>query len=320
MTEIILDAFWDSVKMVPLLLAIYAGIELAEYKFGDAIIGKVKKAGSFGPLAGALAGIFPQCGFLVIASALFTQRLVTFGTLLAVYLATSDEALPIILSQPDKIGLVLPIIFTKLTIALAAGYAIDFAFRKKNKKTLAHIADYSRGADDKSHHHETALESPACCGHTASAASKKFNPKEILIHPVIHTAKIVFFIFGTTLAINFLVEQAGRETLGGFFSANDFLGPFLAAAIGLIPNCAASVTITELYLKGIIAYGTAIAGLCASAGLGILVLIKEEKNKANIAIIISLLLAISITAGFLINLWPAEACLDCNSGNAINKQ
>jgi hypothetical protein len=134
MTEIILDAFWDSVKMVPLLLAIYAGIELAEYKFGDAIIGKVKKAGSFGPLAGALAGIFPQCGFSVIASALFTQRLVTFGTLLAVYLATSDEALPIILSQPDKIGLVLPIIFTKLTIALAAGYAIDFAFRKKEQK------------------------------------------------------------------------------------------------------------------------------------------------------------------------------------------
>jgi hypothetical protein len=300
MMAIISEAFNDTAKIVPLLLAIYVGIELFEYKFGSAIIGKVKKAGAYGPLIGALAGIFPQCGFSVIATALYTQRLATIGTLLAIYLSTSDEALPILLSRPDKVAIVLPLIATKFLIALIAGYAIDLAFRKYNKKTLAHIHDYAQGADDLTHHHEAALETQACCGHSANAASKKFNPTEILLHPVLHTLKIFVFIFAITLAINFSVQRIGEAAIGGFLAANAFLGPFLAALIGLIPNCAASVAITEFYLKGLITYGTAVAGLSASAGLGILVLIKEEKDKRNVMVVIGLLFGVSVIAGLLI--------------------
>jgi len=301
--EILQDAFIDTAKMVPLLLAIYIGIEIVEYKYGGAILAKVKKAGIYGPLAGALAGIFPQCGFSVIATALYTQRLATIGTLLAVYLSTSDEALPIILSQPEKISIVLPLILTKITIALIAGYIIDFAFKKSNKKILAHAADYSLGTDDKNHHHETVFEKRACCGHSASSASKKFDLKEIFFHPLIHTFKIFLFIFAASLAINFFVDKLGDKTIADFFAANIFLGTFLAALIGLIPNCAASVVITQLYLDNLISYGAAIAGLCASGGLGILVLLKEEKNRKNTALIIGLLFSISIIAGIVIQLF-----------------
>ena len=219
MLEIISDAFWDSLNIVPLLLTIYIVVELAEYKFEDVIITNVKKAGRAGPLIGALAGIFPQCGFSVIATALYTQKLVTIGTLLAVYLATSDEALPIILSQPGKIGAVFLLVMTKLAIALPAGYVVDFAFRKRNKNVLDHIANYSSGKDDKSHHHETTLEVSACCGHRVDLV-RKFKPAEVLFHPIIHTLKIFLFIFAVTLAIDFSVDRIGSDAIENFFSIN----------------------------------------------------------------------------------------------------
>lgn len=300
MTALIADALNDTAKMAPLLLAIYVGIELFEYKFGSAIIDRVKKAGAWGPLAGALAGIFPQCGFSVIATALYTQRLVTIGTLLAVYLSTSDEALPILLSQPDKAAIVLPLIATKFAIALIAGYAVDLFFRSGNKTVLAHIKSFEQGTDDLNHHHEKALDTQACCGHNTNAASKKFSTAEILIHPLLHTLKIFLFIFAITLAMNFSIERIGGEALAGIFSVNAFLGPVFAALVGLIPNCAASVAITELFINGMITYGAAVAGLCASGGLGILILIKEEKNKKNVLAVIGLLFGISVLSGLLI--------------------
>jgi hypothetical protein len=197
--------------------------------------------------------------------------------------------------------MVLPLIATKFVIALIAGYAIDLLFfRKNNEKTLAHIHNYEQGTDDLSHHHEAALETQACCGHSANSASKKFSPAEIFIHPLLHTLKIFVFILAITLAINFSIERIGEEAIAGFLSANAVFGPVLGALIGLIPNCAASVAITELFIKGMITYGAAIAGLCASAGLGILVLIKEEKDKKNVITVISLLFCASVVAGLSI--------------------
>jgi len=303
MDAIISDAFLDTIKMLPLLLAIYVGIELFEYKFGDAIIAKVRNAGAWGPLIGAIAGIFPQCGFSVIATALFTQRLITIGSLLAVYLSTSDEAIPIILSQQTGANFILPLlIIIKLAIAIIAGYAIDFFFKKTNKKIISHAAAYNSGRDDKNHRHETALETPACCGHNTDAKSKKFNLKEIIFHPLIHTAKIFIFIFIAAAAIGILISRIGQTAIEEFFYLHNSIQPIIAAFIGLIPNCAASVAITELYLKGIINFGAAISGLCAGAGLGVLVLIREEKNKKIVLLVIALLLSISIAAGFIINL------------------
>jgi len=300
MLEIISDALADSLKMVPLLLIIYIGTELVEYRFGNRIRERVQKAGKVGPIIGALAGSFPQCGFSVVTTALYAQRLVTIGTLLAVYISTSDEAIPIILSQPDKIYIILPLILTKIFIALIAGLVIDFLFRKNNKKILVHIEAYSQGRDEKDHDHGSITDEKACCGHSTSPVSKRFNPKEILVHPIIHTIKIFFFIFVVSVLINIAIFQIGEGQLVKFLSVNYFLQPFFTALIGLIPNCAASVAITGLYLKGLITYGSVIAGLCASAGLGILILFREEKDKKNVFTVISLLFLTSVLSGLVI--------------------
>jgi hypothetical protein len=302
--DVFLDALRDTIPMIPLLLVIYIGIELVEYKFGNRIIAMVQKAGAAGPAVGAVTGSLPQCGISVVATALYTQRLVTIGTLLAVYLSTSDEAIPIILSRPDKAGLIWPLLLTKIGIALVAGYSLDLLFRKTNQNTLDHIGIYARGEDDESHHHETVMNEEACCGHSTSSSAVQFNPKEIFLHPIIHTTKIYVFIFAISLLINGTVFYMGEEAFGKLFLGQSFFQPFVAALVGLIPNCAASVAITELYLKGAITYGSLIAGLCASGGLGILVLFREEKGKKEVFKILGLLFGISIMVGLVIQYFP----------------
>jgi hypothetical protein len=300
MYDVFMDALVDTARMVPLLLVIYIGIELVEYKFGHKIIGLVQKAGTAGPAVGALAGSLPQCGISVVATALYTQRLATIGTLMAVYLSTSDEAIPIILSQPEKASLILPLVLTKICIALVAGYALDLFFRRANESTLVHIKAYARGEDDAHHDHAIVMDEEACCGHSTSSSAHKFNPREIFFHPCIHTAKIFAFIFAVSLLINATVFLMGEESFGKLFLGQTLLQPFMAALVGLIPNCAASVAITELYLKGAITYGSLIAGLCASAGLGILVLFREENEKKEMFKVLGLLFGISVLAGSII--------------------
>lgn len=300
MYEVLIDALMDTTKMVPLLLLIFIGIQLVEYKYGNKIITMVQKSGIAGPAVGAIAGSLPQCGISVVATVLYTQRLATIGTLLAVYLSTSDEAIPILLSQPDRAGLILPLLATKIFIALAAGYAIDLLFRKSNEGILIHIDAYSRGKDDRHHNHSMVIDKEACCGHSTSPSANKFNPKEIFLHPVIHTAKIFVFIFLISFLINASVLLMGEENFGKLFSGHHYFQPFVVALVGLIPSCAASVAITELYLKGVITYGSLISGLCASAGLGILVLFREEREKKEIIKVLGLLLGISILFGSVI--------------------
>lgn len=300
MIDLFFDALIDSLKTVPLLLIIYIGIEILEYRFGDKIREKVQNAGKAGPVFGAIAGVLPQCGFSVVATALFTQRLLTIGTLLAVYLSTSDEAIPIILSQPDKVHLLLPLIGIKIIIALLVGYGVDLFFKKEEQKVKAHIELVESGHDSKNHHHETILNETACCGHSTSCISKKFDIKEIFWHPVVHTFNVFIFIFLVTLFINFIVFYIGEASIAEFFTKNIFWQPFLASIIGLIPNCAASVAITELFIKNIIGLGPAVAGLLASGGLGLLVLYREEKNKKTFFKVLILLYSFSALSGLII--------------------
>ncbi|MFA4995583.1 MAG: putative manganese transporter [Patescibacteria group bacterium] len=295
MIEIFNDALIDTLKMVPLLFIIYVVIEFIEYKYSVKLKERVEKAGNAGPTIGALVGAVPQCGFSVISSALYTQRLLTIGTLLAVYLSTSDEAIPIILSEPGKAKVVLPLILTKIVLALFAGYVVDLFYRKSNKKVLNHIDKFDRHEC----HHDHTVDETACCGHELG---EKPKVKNLLIHPLIHTAKIFMFIFLVTLLINYIFFRVGDENIANFFLSQSIFQPVVAALIGLIPNCAASVAIAELYLKGAISYGSTIAGLSAGAGLGLLVLFKENKNLKNTLLILGLLLFFSIGAGILIDM------------------
>jgi hypothetical protein len=298
--DILSDALIDSAKMIPLLLIIYIGIEMVEYKYANKIREAVQKAGRAGPVIGAVTGSFPQCGISVVASALYTQRLATIGTLLAVYLATSDEAIPVILSQPEKAEIIVPLIITKIIIAIIAGYTVDSFYRKSNEETLTHIKAYAEGSDSEHHNHEMIVEEKACCGHSTSPDSTDFTTKEIILHPILHTARVFIFIFTVTFAINFVIAQIGEETFKNIFLGYGIFQPFIMAILGLIPNCASSVAITMLYLNGAVTYGSMIAGLCASGGLGLLVLFKEEKDKKEVLRILLLLFGISVLAGYTI--------------------
>jgi hypothetical protein len=300
MLKIFIETLIDTLKMMPFLLLIYIVIEIVEYKFSDKIREGVERAGKTGPFFGALAGSFPQCGFSIITTALYNQRLVTIGTLIAVYLSTSDEAIPVMIASPGSAKLIIPLIIIKIIIAIIAGYSIDLFFKQKNKETLTHIDAYAHGTDDKSHHHQSVLNEVACCDHSVSSHAQTFKIKELFLHPLKHTVKIFIFIFLTSFIVGLAFASFGEVRIADAFANFSLLQPFVAGLIGLIPNCAASVALTELYLKGVITYGSLIAGLCAGGGIGILVLFREEKNKIEVFKIIGLLFGISVLVGLII--------------------
>lgn len=298
-----LDTLSDTLRLVPFLLAVYIGIELVEYYFGGRIRQFLQKVGRAGPAFGALAGTLPQCGFSVMASAIYTQRLITIGTLIAVYLSTSDEAIPVILSRPDKAMLIIPLILTKLAVAIPAGFIIDFVFKRQNKQTLRHIQAYASGTDDSAHHHEGIIDQKACCGHHPDSGAKKFDLRQLVFHPLFHTGKILLYIFILTFAMNLALAFIGEETLHRILLSNSIFQPFIAGLVGLVPNCAASVALTQLYINGSLSFGSVIAGLCASGGLGILVLFREEKSWKERLMIVGLLYGVSVLAGIVIVLF-----------------
>ncbi len=311
MLDILIDALKDSALMIPLLLIIYIGIEFVEFKYGHKIRDRVRAAGKAGPALGAAFGCVPQCGFSVVTTALYTKRVVTLGTLIAVYLSTSDEAIPIILSQPDKAKVILPLILSKVVIALIAGYAIDFVIRKRNGigqssnetyNEIHQVSEEGHAHDEEAAHAEASddIDEKGCCGH--SCTNDKPDLKEIVLHPVIHTLKVFFYIFLVSFLINFIIYEIGEDNLKNAFLSNSIFQPVLAGLVGLIPNCSASVAVTEIFLKGGISFGSVIAGLSAGAGLGLIVLFKENKNRRQTLKIIGLLYAISVSAGILIQL------------------
>ncbi len=291
MTEVLLDALKDTVAMMPWLLGIYIALEFLENKSESFIGEKISHRMGAAPFLGALFGCMPQCGFSVIAATLYTRRCISRGTLLAVFLSTSDEAIPIILAQQDKAPLVLWLLLVKVILATAAGYAVDFFFRNKNIPAThpPHAPVIPQGG----HRH--------CDCHGHNPAAPKW--KTFFLFPLKHTLKISFFIFIVSLGIGLLVARSGEEGLERVFFAGTFLQPLFAVLVGLIPNCAASVAITEVFLKGGISFGSAIAGLSAGGGLGLLVLIKENKDRKETLLILGLLAAISLAAGILLNLF-----------------
>jgi len=270
MSDFIFEAINDTFKLIPLLIIVYILIELIEFKFGHKFKQKLQKIGRLGPIFGALLGAIPQCGFSVITTSLFISGHISIGTLISVYLSTSDEALPLLLSHPQKASFIVPLIIIKIIYAAIIGMIIDLIIPKvRNINKTKHIE-------------------AACCGHNPS--STKFDIKEIIIHPIIHTIKLILFILSISILIGYLFT---------FIHPSNILNPFSAALIGLIPNCAASVAITELFIKDAISFGTLLSGLFASAGLGILVLFKENKNKIQSLAILLLLYFLSVLGGYL---------------------
>jgi peptidoglycan biosynthesis protein MviN/MurJ (putative lipid II flippase) len=273
--------------MISFLLVVYFIVEWFERKFGGSIEHRLKKSAKAGPALGALFGCVPQCGFSVVAASFYSRGLITTGTLLAVILSTSDEAIPVLLAHPGRGGIVIKLLITKLIIGIAGGYLIDLLLRRR-KPVEADQDD----PDGKMHE-------LGCCNHQLSGKPSRW---QLLKHPLIHTAKIFVFIFAVTLGINGLIALVGQENLGRVLLRHSLFQPFLAALVGLIPNCAASVAIAEMFLRGGLSYGSAVAGLCCSGGLGLLVLLRENRDFKDTLRVIALLFFISTAAGLVIQL------------------
>ncbi len=264
----LIHSFTDSIKILPFIFIMYIIIEYIEHKNNTDLSHFLMKAKGPAPLYGSLLGAIPQCGFSVIASDLYAKRTLSLGTLVAIFISTSDEAVPILLSNPHKAYLVINVILLKIIIGTIFGFIIDLFYRKK----------LSSGCDKEHEHHHFHGNCESCEEGFFKAA-------------VIHTVKIFVFIFIASFILTIFTEILGEEKLSSFLLKNSFLQPFIAALIGLIPNCVPSVILTESYIAGMIDFGSLIAGLSSSAGVGLMILFKANKSlKENLTILLLLFL------------------------------
>ena len=276
MKEIILDTIIDSLKLIPFLLVAFLIIELLEHKLNNKTKNIITKSKKVGPIIGSLLGVIPQCGFSVMATNLYITRIITLGTLISIYLSTSDEMLIIMISEKVEISLILKILLIKIFFGIVYGLIIDKIINKKKK--------------DKETNYELCDEEHCDCNHS------------ILLSAIKHTLHITLFIFIITLIINTIFTLLGDNYLSKILLNNSILSPFITSLIGLIPNCAASVILTELYLNSSISLGALIGGLLTSSGSSLLVLIKNNKNQKENLSIILLLYALGVLSGIIIEL------------------
>lgn len=287
MLDAILDTVLDTLKMLPFLFVTYLIMEYIEQKAGDKFKNVVKSAGKVGPLWGGMLGVFPQCGFSAASSGLYVGRIVTLGTLIAIYLSTSDEMLPIFISESVSPIVIAKILATKMVIGVISGFIIDIVIRifKGHGKKNTNINSSCDALEG--HEHDNQM---CNCNHK----------RGIWLTALSHTFKTTLFIFIVSLMLNLILFFVPEETLSSILIDVPVLGEMLAGLVGLIPNCAASVVITELYLEGIINPGAMISGLLVSAGAGTLVLFRNKgRLKENISII-ALLYIIGVLWGVLI--------------------
>lgn len=278
MLHIIEHTLVESIKLFPFLFLTYLVMEYLEGKTGEVTEKVVKKAGSFGPLIGGIAGVVPQCVFSAAASNLYAARVITAGTLIAIYLSTSDEMLPILISAKIEGKIIVRILALKVIIAVAAGFLVDILWksRKGNQKVCIH----------------------EMCEHDHCHCENG------IVRPALrHSVKILGFIILVTFALNLVLHNGGEEVLEKVLVNEPVLGPVIAGVIGLIPNCASSVLLTQLYVEGAMGFGTMMAGLLVGAGIGVLVLCKVNRDRKDTAKIVGLLYAIGVSCGIFLQIF-----------------
>lgn len=283
MIDVILDTLLDTARLLPFLFLTYLLMEYLEHRSGDATGRLLGRSGRIGPLLGGLLGIVPQCGFSAAAAGLYAGRVITVGTLLSVWLATSDEMLPILISSGASVWFVLRFLLVKLICGIAAGFAVDLICRLlRREKEPLHIEDIC----EREHCH--------CGDHFALSALK-------------HTVRITLFLLLFSFALNTLIHFVGEEQIAALVLDRPVLGNLLAALVGLIPNCASSIVLTELHLSGVISVGSMLSGLLVNAGVGVLVLFRNNRPVRDSVRVVAILFAVGLLCGVLTDLTPLGA-------------
>ena len=275
MTEVFWHGILDALDLLPLLFVTYLLMEYIEHKAKSHAEDFIRRSGGLAPVVGGLVGSLPQCGFSAVAANLYSGRLISFGTLVAVFLATSDEMIPVLISGKISALSILAIMAYKTSVAILCGLILELVLRRRE-----------RGASEARHHH-----GEDCHCHDG-----------IFRSALLHTLKISAFILIVNFAINALIYLVGEEAIGGFMQGNSFISHFAAAVFGLIPNCAASVALTTLAAEGLITSGTMMAGLFSGAGIGLAVLFRESRPRRVNIVIIAILVTVGAAFGYLADL------------------
>ena len=283
--DVFKDSAVDCVKMLPFLFLAFYLLEVVEQHASDRMTVMLGRSGGLGPLIGSLLGSVPQCGFSIMASDFFASGVISMGTLLAVYLSTSDEAIIILLTDPEHAKDILFLVLTKIIIGTVGGYIVLFVERRFFKRDpvkarkAAEIIRRRTGSD---------------------AAAVKPGFRDLLIPAWNHTKEVFVYLFIFTFLIGFMMEAFGNSVIESIFLSGSAFQPLIASVIGLIPNCAASIMLTQLYMDGVLSFGSAVAGLCSSAGLGLLVLFRMNRSMKENVTVLAFLVVIGVTAGSIL--------------------
>lgn len=282
--EILLDSLKDSGLVFIVVFIIYILFSFFEVKIAKFL----SKDNKLSPLFGAMFGLIPQCGISVVSSDLYLKRHITMGTLISVFLSCSDEAIPLLIATHSKKALwVIPLILIKFVIGFTIGFLVDFLIKDK-EEVHEHL--------DHCHHQEEVHT--GCCHHYIDD-EKESKVKECLVHPLIHSIKIFIYVFIINILFGLLIGFVGEDNFKNFINMNKYLTPLFASLVGLIPNCASSVIITELFTMGNLSFGACLSGLLMNAGLGLVYLLKSKKNIKNTLMIIGIMLISSIAFGYI---------------------
>ena len=273
--DVLLDTIIDSLKLLPFLFLTYLAMEYLEHKTSNHMNDILKKAGPLGPVIGAILGVFPQCGFSAAASNLYAGRVISVGTLAAVFLSTSDEMLPIFISNQVEVSVIVKILAVKVVIGLVAGLGIDFVYHLSHKE------------QEEIHIHELCEHEHCHCEDGIFRSALK------------HTIQIFVFLFVISFCLNGVMELGGAEQLRKLASDNSVLTVLIMGLVGMIPNCASSVVVTELYLEGIVSAGAMMSGLLAGSGVGLLVLFRTNRHFKDNVKFAGVLYGIAVVAGLV---------------------
>lgn len=297
----------DTLYLIPFLWVTYLAMEWLEHKTGERTQNAIRHAGAAGPIVGAFLGVVPQCGFSAVAATLYAGRVITLGTLFAVFLSTSDEMLPIFLAEAVPGNTILSIMGAKVVIGMVMGFVVDavlrLARRDKDRLRIHELCEQDQcgcnhdcrtceAAPERAYEHHDDVEHTHSHGH---------GWKGILLSATKHTVQVTLFIFAITIVLNIVLETVGEEVLARLLGDNPAFSVFATALVGLIPNCAASVVIAQLYVEGVLGAGAMLAGLLVSAGVGLLVLVRANRPWRQNAAIIALLYVIGVFWGLVCN-------------------
>ena len=292
MLEVFLDSLKDSAIILAFVFVLYVILSFFETKLARIF----EHSHKWSPVLGVTFGLIPQCGFSVVAADLFNKKHITIGTLLGVFIATSDEALPIFLGNvedPKKILMVLPLLGIKFVVGLSVAYLVDFIYHKRVKE----IHDHEEDCHCEESHHK------GCCGHDIEGEEDHSVFKQNFIHPLLHSLKIFAYVFVINFLFGILLYYVGEDNVISFLEYNKYLAPLFSVLVGFIPNCASSVIISELYLLGGISFGACVGGLCVNAGLGLFILYKNVKDVKRNVLVTAILFATGLLTGYVVSVF-----------------